>query len=235
MEENSHLDKKSLTLVSGTKANWKELAKDCVCFANGVGGKILIGIEDDRDEPTSLQKIDDLVLDKIAKTIPALTHNVGIIPIKRKSENGGEYIELQVLRSIQSVASTTDGKYYMRISDECKPILPEDLNRLMSEKNAFVWEEKVARKILIGDCDLTKYEQFLRDIKSSERVSSFVKEMSDNDIADYYFLSQNGYLTNLGILWIGKRTDRAVIHYPPAVQFIKYDEQDKKVYKKVWD
>lgn len=235
MEENSHLDKKSLTLVLGNKANWKELAKDCVCFANGVGGKILIGIEDDQDEPAPSQKIEDLILDKISKNIPSLTHNVGVVPVKKISENGGEYIELQVLRSIQSVASTTDGKYYMRISDECKPILPEDLNRLMSEKSAFIWEEKVARKILIGDCDLIKYEQFLKDIRSSERVSSFIKEMSDSEIADYYFLSQNGYLTNVGILWLGKRTDRAVIHYPPAVQFIKYDEQEKKIYKKVWD
>lgn len=235
MEENSYLDKKSLALISGQKANWKELAKDCVCFANGIGGKIMIGIEDDQNEPSASQTIDDSLLDKIKKMIPALTHNVGVIPFKRISENGGEFIEIQILRNTQSVASTTDGKYYMRVSDECKPILPEDLNRLLAEKNAFVWEEKVARKILIGDCDLAKYNQFLKDIKSSERVSSFVKEMSPGEITDYYFLTQNGYLTNLGILWIGKRTDRAVIHYPPAVQFIKYDDNENKVYKKVWD
>jgi len=235
MEENSYLDKKSLALISGQKANWKELAKDCVCFANGVGGKIMIGIEDDQIEPPAKQKIEESLLDKIKKMIPALTHNVGIIPFKRISENGGEFIEIQILRNTQSVASTTDGKYYMRVSDECRPILPEDLNRLLAEKNAFVWEERVARKILIGDCDLTKYNQFLKDIKSSERVSSFVREMSPGDITDYYFLTQNGYLTNLGILWLGKRTDRAVIHYPPAVQFIKYDINENKVYKKVWD
>ena len=47
MKENSSLDKKSLSIIDGKKADWKELAKDCVCFANGVGGKILIGIEDD--------------------------------------------------------------------------------------------------------------------------------------------------------------------------------------------
>ncbi|WP_416440846.1 ATP-binding protein [Leeuwenhoekiella sp. A16] len=235
MKENSLLDKKSLAIVSGSNANLKELAKDCVCFANAEGGSILIGIEDDCDTPPSNQKITDDLLDKINKIIPALTLNVGIAPIKKIADNGGEYIDLKVFRSSQSIASTTDGKYYMRVSDDCKPILPEDLNRLISEKNAFVWEEKVVRKISIGDCDLSKYQQVLKDIQSSERVSDFVKEMSPQEITDYYFITQDGFLTNLGVLWIGKRKDRAVLHYPPSVQFIKYDEQENKVLKKVWD
>lgn len=235
MKENSLLDKKSLAILKGGKAKMKELAKDCVCFANAEGGSILIGIEDDSNEPPKEQRITDEHLDKISKIIPALTLNVGIALFKVDAPNGGEYINLKVFRSSQSIASTTDGKYYMRISDDCKPILPEDLNRLISEKNAFVWEEKIVRKVAVSDCDIKKYHQFLEAIKASERVSNFIKEMSPQEITDHYFITQNGYLTNLGILWLGKRQDRAVLHYPPAVQFIKFDEQENKVAKKVWD
>lgn len=235
MKENSLLDKKSLAILKGGKAKMKELAKDCVCFANAEGGSILIGIEDDFNEPPKEQRITDEHLDKISKIIPALTLNVGIALFKVDAPNGGEYINLKVFRSSQSIASTTDGKYYMRISDDCKPILPEDLNRLISEKNAFVWEEKIVRKVAVSDCDIKKYHQFLEAIKASERVSNFIKEMSPQEITDHYFITQNGYLTNLGILWLGKRQDRAVLHYPPAVQFIKFDEQENKVAKKVWD
>lgn len=235
MKENSLFDKKSLAILKGGKAKMKELAKDCVCFANAEGGSILIGIEDDFNEPPKEQRITDEHLDKISKIIPALTLNVGIALFKVDAPNGGEYINLKVFRSSQSIASTTDGKYYMRISDDCKPILPEDLNRLISEKNAFVWEEKIVRKVAVSDCDIKKYHQFLEAIKASERVSNFIKEMSPQEITDYYFITQNGYLTNLGILWLGKRQDRAVLHYPPAVQFIKFDEQENKVAKKVWD
>ena len=235
MKENSLLDKKSIAIVKGGKANWKELAKDCVCFANSAGGKIIIGIEDAESEPPKGQKVSDDLIERIQKQIPALTHNVGVAPVKKTAENKAEYIELQVFRNAQSIASTSDGKYYMRVSDQCKPVMPDDLSRLLAEKNAFVWEEKIVRKTLINECDLAKYNQFLKDVKASERVSQFVKEMTPEEITDYYFLTQNGTLTNLGVLWLGTRSQRAVLHYPPAVQFIKYDENENKVFKKVWD
>lgn len=235
MKENSILDKKSLSIIEGKTANWKELAKDCVCFANSYGGKINIGIEDEEEEPKANQVINPKLIEDIQKRISSLTINVGIAPKIVASDNGGEYIELSVLRNSQSIASTTDGKYYMRVSDDCKPVLPDDIERLFSEKNAFVWEDKTVRKIPLSECDVPKLNQFLKDIRSSERVSQFIKDMSDEEIVDHYFLTNNGVLTNLGILWIGKRKDRAVIHYPPAVQFIKYDVEERKVFKKVWD
>lgn len=235
MKENSILDNKSLSVIEGKSANWKELAKDCVCFANSYGGKINVGIEDGEEQPKANQKINPKLIEDIQKRISSLTINVGIAPKIIRSENGGEYIELSVLRNNQSIASTTDGKYYMRVSDDCKPVLPDDIQRLFSEKNAFVWEDKTVKKIPLSECDLTKLDQFLKDIRSSERVSQFIKEMDNQEIVDHYFLTNNGLLTNLGILWIGKRKDRAVIHYPPAVQFIKYDVEERKVFKKNWD
>jgi len=70
MEENSHFDKKSLKIVQGKTADWSELAKDCVCFANGYGGEIHIGIEDGEELPPSNQKIDTSLVERINKTIP---------------------------------------------------------------------------------------------------------------------------------------------------------------------
>ncbi|AEA43693.1 ATP-binding protein [Fluviicola taffensis] len=235
MKENSHLDKKSLSTILG-KPSWRELAKDCVCFANGVGGKILIGIEDKNDAPAPTQKVDIELIEKINKNIPALTLNVGIVPQIVKHENGGEYIELTVLRSKQSIACTTDGKYYMRVSDECKPILPDQIERLAAEKNTFVWEEKEVKKYTLAQADKSKLNTFLTDIQTSERVSPFIKEKTHEEICEHYFLvNPDGYLTNLGVLWLGNRQQRALLHYPPSVQFIKFDENEQKVYKKVWD
>lgn len=235
MRENSHFDKKSLSIVTN-KANWKELAKDCVCFANGVGGKILIGIEDDQDAPNPKQRIDDFVIEQINKRIPGLTIHVAIMPQIVTHKNGGQYIELNVLRSKQSIASTTDGKYYMRVSDECKPIMPDHIERLASEKSTFTWEERIVRKYELKDCDTDKLKRFLGDIEGSERISSFIKQKAQEEICEHYFLiDSEGFMTNLGVLWLGTRQQRALLHYAPSVQFIKYDDNEKKINKKVWD
>ena len=45
MEENMQFDKKSLRYVTGKTADFGELAKDCVAFANSHGGYLAIGNE----------------------------------------------------------------------------------------------------------------------------------------------------------------------------------------------
>ncbi len=235
MKENSLFEKKSLRIVSGDKPKWKELAKDCVCFANGVGGKILIGIEDNKDLPDENQKVENVLIEKIRKRINSLTINVAINVKKQIAKNGGEYIELIVLMSKNSVASTSDGKYYIRVSDNCNPVLPDAIQRLVAEKEGFVWETKVVDRIDYRLCDKGKLEQFILDVNESVRVSDFVSGKSTEEKLEYYFLIKDGYLTNLGRLWIGTREQRATLHFPPAIQFIKYDELENKVKKIVWD
>ena len=70
MLENQQQDKKSSAFLKGKNTDWNELAKDAVCFANASGGKILIGIEDDEEEPAAGQIIaDNTPPEKIVKAI----------------------------------------------------------------------------------------------------------------------------------------------------------------------
>ena len=49
--EGQLLDYKSLRAVTGKSADWADLAKDCVAFANALGGRLLIGIENGQELP----------------------------------------------------------------------------------------------------------------------------------------------------------------------------------------
>lgn len=236
MEENKNIDKKSLKFLNGKNTDWSELAKDCVCFANAQGGFIYIGIEDKAIFPPEEQKITDRNLpDIIQKNIAHRSVNVGIAVTIETAENKAEYIKIQVFRNAQTIASTTDGKYYVRVHDECKPVPPDEMARLAADKNAFVWEEQTTKKVPAFQFDEAKRRTFLYDIRNSQRVSRFIKEMDDEEILDFYFIQKNGFLTNLGILWIGKRNDRASLLYPPAIQVIRYDDKDEKVWKLLLD
>jgi ATP-dependent DNA helicase RecG len=55
--EGQLLDQKSLRAVTGKTADWNEIAKDCIAFANATGGRLLLGIEDGHDAPPAGQQI----------------------------------------------------------------------------------------------------------------------------------------------------------------------------------
>ena len=230
------MDKKALSfLKEGGNTDWAELAKDCVSFANASGGRILIGLDDHATEPSPNQRIATKWLDTIRKQISQRTYNVSVTPRLATAGNGGQYIEVLITRNAQSVAATTDGRYYIRVSDECKPIMPDELLRLAADKNALIWEEQTSRRVPKDQVNPDQYRQFLADVRASKRVSSFVKEKADDELLTHYLFVKGEYLTNLGILWIGQRQDRATLLYAPVIQFIKRDEREVKVNKLVWD
>ena len=233
-EETTTFDRKSLKTVQGKNPEWEELAKDCVAFANARGGHIFIGIEDDSELPPSGQSILESLPGKVQLRLSQITINTSVLTAVVTASNGGQYIDLTVQPSISTIAGTTDGKYYIRIGDSSTPLHPDQLLRLLNDKPAYSWETKVTR-VSRYDYDPAKFSQFISDIKNSQRVSSFVKEKSDDEIVDYYILADGDYLTNLGVLWIGRRNDRAKLKYAPAIQFLKFDERGEKVNKMVWD
>ncbi|WP_310559912.1 ATP-binding protein [Flavobacterium sp.] len=236
MEESQNLDKKSLRFLKGKNTDWDEISKDCVAFANAQGGFIYIGIENEDALPPINQKITDKnIPETIQKNIVQRTVNVAVAITINVADNKAEFIKIQVFRNAQTIASTTDGKYYIRVSDECRPIPPDEMARLAADKNAFVWEEQTTKKVNKLKVDEKKKVTFLTDIRKSQRVSSFIKEMSDDEILEFYFLKKGDLLTNLGILWIGERNDRASLLYPPAIQIIRYNENDEKVWKLLLD
>ncbi len=236
MEENTKFDKKSLRFLKGKQTDWDELAKDCVAFANAHGGDIIIGIEDNENHPPSGQIIKDKYLPEIIqKNIVQRSVNVAVAVTKEIHKNKAEYLKIQVFRNAQTIASTTDGKYYIRVADGCRPIPPDEMARLAADKNAFVWEEQTTKRVNKSNVDEKKKAAFLSEIRKSQRVSSFIKEMSDDELIEYYFIKKGEWLTNLGILWVGQRNDRASLLYPPAIQIIRYNENDEKVWKLLLD
>jgi len=235
MIENENTEKKSLKKVTGSSADFNDLAKSCVSFANSRGGNIFIGIEDDEDEPPANQKIDKNLLSRISKRMSELTINVFTIPEIFTSSNGGQFIKLTVHQSVSTVASTTDGKYFIRIGDNCKPVLPDELLRLITDKPAFIWETHSRKNIKRTDVDPLKLQSLYNDVQSSDRVTYFVKQKTADELLDHYFMADGNYLTNLGVLWVGKRADRAKLLYAPVIQYFKFNESGDKISKIQWD
>ncbi len=236
-DEGQGLECKSIHYALGKHEDTTALAADCVGFANATGGWILLGIEDGEEGPPAGQRVPDDLLERVRKRIVQTTVNVGIAAVKKTASNGSEYVEIAVHGNQQSVASTSNGRFYVRVSDETHPLRGDDITRLLADRHSFVWELQPVRRLRATQYDAEKLRAFAESIRASDRVSDFVKNKSDSELLEQYFFVREGFLTHLGVLWIGRRVDRGVLLYAPAIQCIKYDAQGKKVrkYSDNWD
>lgn len=156
--------------------------------------------------------MDPALVDRIRKRMTELTVNVQVLPEVHRHENGGEYIVLTVPRAV-GVASTTDGRYFLRVGDTCQPIVGDDILRLASERPATPWESMTSG-VPVRDADSEKFARWTSGIRASDRVKPSVKEKSDAELLEHYGLSSGGTLTNLGVLLVGTPSDRGTGHTP---------------------
>lgn len=230
-KEGSNMDFKSLKKAIGKKSDVASLAETCVCFANAQGGTLVIGVEDKATAPPETQKIDIEQVNDVVSRLRTLTSGVGLVnPEIITDSNGGQYFIIQILPSSRLIATTSSGKVLMRVGDSCYSVKSEELTNLAAEKNAFQWELVVAQKIRLHEADALQVDFFLSHIQDSDKVSDFIKEKDKVEVLEFYqLISPEGYLTNLGVLWLGKPAQRARLSYPLTFQYLVYNDRGEKI------
>ena len=239
MEEGISIDYKSLKKVLDSSGKTKsdglrDLAVTSVAFANVHGGKIIIGIENKDKQPPLQQTISLKTANETVTRLKSLCFNVGFeLGEIETHANGSQFFSITVYPTLKSVATTADGKIYIRIGDQCQPARSEDIVRLASEKDAFQWE-LLSRNLSYSEIPEMNMRWFADEIRKSDRVKQNIKELSDIEIIEHYNLIEKGKLTNLGVLWLGTASQRSRLVYPLTIQYIVYDELEKKIRKEDW-
>jgi ATP-dependent DNA helicase RecG len=195
---------------------------------------LAVGIENDAETPPPGQRIPLGLTETVRRRVGELTVNVAIVAKVKTCPNGGEYIALHVPRAM-SVPSTTDGRYFIRDGDKSRPVVGDEVLRLVTDRSGFAWEVQTSLQVPREAVDAEKIAAFCRGIRSSDRVKASVKEKSDEELLDHYLMSVGPWMTNLGVLCVGRREDRARVGTAPVVQFLKFDEQGARIRKLVWD
>ena len=233
MAEHDALEHKSLRLVTRKSPGWDEVARACVCFANGRGGALEIGVEDGEAEPPPGQTIPPGLPDRVFQRIAQTTLNVTpAFPEVRTAPNGGEVLVVRVPTS-STLACTTDGRYFARLADSCKPVPPEDMVRLVAEKGALVWE-LVRTDVPVSEAQPDHVRRLLGGLRASDRVKGAVKARTDGETLESYDLVRDGWLTHLGVLWLGRREHRVRLRHAPIIQYLRYDARGRKVDKEMF-
>lgn len=234
MEKGDKEYKSILKIKSGDKG-FRDLSVSCVALANAQGGEIFIGFDDKSCKPLPNQIVSVSEINDTVSRLRSLCFNVSLTSSDvLVHENGGQYFIITILPSTTSIASTSDGKFYIRIGDKCEPVRSEDIQHLAAEKSSFQWELICKNDAFLNETNKKLLHNFAEKIRQSSRVSNHIKQMTDIEIADNYNLINGEYLTYLGVLWIGNAKQRSQITHPITVQYIVYDNLDRKVRKIDW-
>jgi len=232
--ETQTIEYKSLQKIRTGDKGFKELSTTCVALANAQGGQIYVGYDDKKKHTLPGQIINPEEVNNTVTKLRSLCFNVALSATEVLSdETDSQYFVITVFPSMKSIASTSDGKFYMRFADKCEPVRSEDMLRLSETKGCFQWE--ITRSKFAVDQDaINELHQLANAIRESKRISEHIRQMDDIEIADYYCLIDEDFLTNLGVLWLGSTKQKNWISYPITVQYIVYDKDENKVRKVEW-
>lgn len=234
-EENRVTEYKSIQNIRTGDKGLRSLSETCVALANSQGGIIYIGFEDKSKAVPSGQIVTDDEINKTVTRLRSLCSNVALSNSEILSDKKGDnYFTITVSPSLRSIATTSDGKIYERVGDQCVPVRSEEIITLSEKKGTYQWEI-IPTKIRISDVPEENISNFIKDIKGSDRVVDFIKEKDDLEILEHYHLTtESDVLTHLGVLWLGNAQQRGRLSYPITVQYIVFDSLEKKTRKQEW-
>ncbi len=233
--EDKNIEYKGIQKIRTGDKGFKELAGTCVALANAQGGKIYIGIDNKTLMVGENQLITTQEQNDAVSKLRSLCFSVAITSSEILSdENGSQYFIITVFPSTKTIASTSDGKLFVRIVDKCEPVRSEDIQRLAEEKGAYQWEINTTKYSWYDNIVESNLQKFAAEIRQSARVKEHIKQLDNIEIAENYHLIDGDKLTNLGVLWIGTPKQRAGLCYPLTVQYIVYNALEEKVRKEEW-
>lgn len=176
----------------------EDLAKTLVCFANTDGGKILIGIDDNRnikgvsDTDKIMLKIDDIAINHCNPPISILQETAQI--------EGKTIVIVNIPKGSQRPYRTKSGNYYVRASNRCRQATREELLRIFQAAESIYYDELPVSRSNLSDLDINRFKKFL------ENTYAFHVDNYDellNYLKNFHLITSNKTPTLTGILFFG--------------------------------
>jgi ATP-dependent DNA helicase RecG len=199
------------------KVRLDELAETLVAFANGAGGRALIGVGG-RARPR-LEGLSDtgaareLVLEAALACTPPL-----ILPLPEElSSDDGQLLVVGVPPGLPHVYSL-HGKYLRREGPTNQPLRPDALRRLLVDRGEVSWERQLPEGATLDDLDRRKIDAYARRVGPAAEQDPLAWLFRRGCLVR---AEGNPYLpTNAGLLLFGGDVER---HFPQCeVTLVRY-------------
>lgn len=176
----------------------EELAKDLVCFANGDGGQIILGVTNDlrvvgvEDPEAIFLTVDDVAFQRCRPPVSVALETVDLPE--------GRVILVHVARGDQRPYATSSGRYYIRSGTRCRDASREELLRLFQAGEDLYVDEQPLNRLNLTDLDLDAV---------TRHVASVGLDAADSDdlpgLLRSWRLYDGSHPTVAGIVLFGRR------------------------------
>lgn len=171
-------------------------------FANALGGKIYIGIDDD------LTVVGVPRLHSQLEDIPnKIINHTGVFPETNHIKMDGKDV-IEIIVSPSTMPISYRGVYYYRSGATTQELRGSALHQFLLRKMGLHWEEMPCEGTTLDDIDDTAIDYFLNHAIDEGRMSSESRKSSKLDVLENLGLIKDGIPTNGALLLFGKYPQR---------------------------
>jgi ATP-dependent DNA helicase RecG len=177
------------------------IKKTIVCFANTDGGKILVGVSNDKSI-SGVSNVDRkmLYIENIAynNCEPPITILQETVVIEDK-----KVIVVNIPQGTQRPYRTNEGKYYIRSTNQCRDASREELLRIFQASEILCYDEIPVSRAKFYDLDLNIFLSFIKEYLNVE-----ISNESDIQyyLKNFHLVNSENIPTVSGILFFGKNS-----------------------------
>ena len=207
------------------KKIWEDKYLKWVCaFANTTGGKIYIGINNDK-EIVGVKNVKQL-----SEDIPNKIHDIlGIIcAVNVLSDSGNEKHYLEIIVEPYPYPVNYYGEYYYRSGSTTQLLTGVTLSKFLLERTGLKWDSVSIPKITITDLSPIALQRFRREAARSKRVDDEILKDSDEHLLRNLrlFDENTGYLKRAAVLLFYSDPERFFTGAYIKIGFFQKDDAD---------
>lgn len=181
-----------------------EIARHLAAFANALGGKLVIGIEDNGEitgfKRNGAHDIEDFEQATITGCIPSPNVKCNRIPVTNSKGEDDQILVMEVSASTDRViARRNDKEVFLRQGDKSVKLDREQVLALEYDKHQRIFEEEIDERSSLEDID----KEIIARYKSALGT-----EVSDEQLLRSRGFLQDGHLTKAGILLFAETPTR---------------------------
>lgn len=182
------------------KESWRDEYLKWICgFANASGGKIYIGVNDEREivGVANSKRLMEDIPNKIVTTL-GIVADVNLL-----QEDGLDYIEIIVEPC--NIPIAYKGTYHYRSGSTKQELRGTALQQFILKKMGRSWDDISNERATLDDIDRKAIEYFLRKGIESQRIPVDLRNSSTEDVlTSLHLIDNEGHLKNAALLLFGK-------------------------------